>query len=240
MSGWTIFKAVVKSKKDKLFEKEDKRPLLDTELPLGIRIGSKVSFETTPFVIHSNLLMSAPSGDFIVSAWEEMELSEDTKCHRFFLTSEKESDRNVMLQAVVEKSTVNECKLFDVYDEITPSCDDEWEFWLDDETGAIGRANFGIDPDNGDHVDFYRDGAWADSEEERIYPFEFSGLVRTHSKDDDPSSLSHQMMMYGRHIDEREDMAEYCLLSLDEGAELAVIAIYVGIDISNSGIIVKY
>lgn len=241
MSGWKIFKAVVKAKKDKLLEKKDDRPILDNNLPLNIRIGSKVSFETTTFIIHHNLLMDAPFGDFIVTAWEEMPLSEGEKCHRFFLTNEKDSNRIVMLQIIANSDGhLSEGKLFDVYDEVTPSSDDDWGFWLNDDTGAIGRMSFSINDDRKGDIEYGRDEAWAESDSERIYPFQFNGNIRTHSKDDEPTEASHQMMMYGRWADESEEIAEYCLLSLDETKELSAISVYVGIDMANSGITVKY
>lgn len=235
MGLFNIFKAVAGKKLGNAKEAliQGKREAIDSSLPLQIHIGSCLVLDQTPFLIHGEAITQAPPApECLVFAYGQMNLG-DSIVHRFYLESCSDPDKKSVLQMVVGEA-IEECRLFASLDEVYPDSAEDWEFWIGDEDGYIGLPTFE------DKEGRAYDRVWGD-DEGRITPAELTETLYLDSFGDKKATVAHASMLYGRWIDEENEMAEYILISREEHTDgSALIQISTGIDIIPESITVKY
>ncbi len=240
MGSWHIFRAIASKKagdvKGFLKKKKQSEPV-DKKLPFNIHIGSSIKFDQSPYIVYGDRMnMKSPGKNCIVAAYGKIDLG-GSKVHRFYLYDNDNEENTSILQIVFDEdnSELEECRLFKSQDEIYPKDEDEWGFWLDEEDGSIGWHAF---QDKSENV-FER--VWGNEDSERIDPVCFSETVFLDKYGENVSSIENTSMLYGRWIDEDNEMAELAFISVEESDdESALIQIYTGIDIMPESFNVNY
>jgi hypothetical protein len=103
------------------------------------RVGMSFPMDPSPFVLVAGTTKVTPPPDGMISV-EAIGLVSDgpDKLNRLYLPG-----RNTFLQLHLAGSgDPDECRYFSKVDEVTPSSQDEWGFWLDPAQGMIGWPQF--------------------------------------------------------------------------------------------------
>lgn len=134
----------------------------DQNLPLGLRIGSRVQIDETPFLLAGeNVSLEYPGAESLVGAYSKTNLYGLTT-YRFYL-EDRDSDAESMLMLVLnEQGAVAEQYLFREHaeiplyyvslDDVPPGADDVHavDFWVGEAGGIIGQPIF-FTPDEKDY-----------------------------------------------------------------------------------------
>ena len=240
MAGvWQIFKGIVQEKKKQNDDSAKKGEPIDRDLPLGLHMDALVELDQTLFILagEGQLHLTFPGIRNVVAAIGFLKLDQWTIRH-FYLHSERNVDEQSVLRIITEgnKNTpVTECRLFRLLDEIYPSSNEEWDFWLSERDGSIGLSQF----QSKDGVMF--DRVWDADNAARIAPYMFHEKIYLDRYGSQSKSVSHQSMTYGRQAMADPQVNEYILLSLEEeNFNEANISILAGIDIEPRAIKVVY
>ena len=129
---------------------------IDNELPLNLRIGSRVQFAEAPFLLAGDEThVPYPGEETLLTAFSEVELA-GMKTYRLYLDSRNEPDQSVMLMLLVDDDAVHveeryvfheqyELPLFHVAVTEVPEHEDETsavDFWLAKDEGILGMPLF--------------------------------------------------------------------------------------------------
>lgn len=228
MSTWKIFKKILTKKKDQAISQDRER--IDTDLPLGFRLGGLVSLEQADFIIHRDKLnFDNPGKDHVVKAWGSFELF-GVKFHRFYCLG-KENEEQSIIQVSEVDGKPEDVRLFRNFEEVTPQDDTEWEDWLG-KNGHIGQGEFGWDDEDGTPVDFVR--VWDSDLQGRTNPAHFVETIHTDPYGEDPLQMVSDTMLYSRPLD--EEKAEYLMITAEQTEEEACVRLIVGLDIGHNDI----
>ncbi|MBF0465745.1 MAG: DUF2491 family protein [Nitrospirae bacterium] len=231
--GAAIFRHIYEKNKQKpagFLRKKPRR--IDVNLPLGIRINGMVRFDESKFVINSDVLKAqSPGGGIHTVAAGEKFMIGSLKIYRFYL-EENETKQQSVLQIPVSNDEMEGMVLFRIIEEIYPQDEEEWDFWLNEETGCIGNKDFRIREEDGSDTLYYR--IWGD-DERYVKPIFFRSVISTDSYGLTGMKTENIGMIYGREI--TETLQEYLfivyekLLDDDGHTEEAKIILMAGIDI---------
>ncbi len=238
---WNIFKKIGQRKVDEYKESFGKgfSDRLDADLPLGLRFNCLVELPEVDFILAgSDLLIKYPGSDCSVASLGKFAVG-DSMAYRLYLDS---SAGPYMLQIVADsKKVVEECKLFMPYDEVFPSGDDDWAFWLAEEDGYIGLNIF----DTKTSVRFFR--VWENSDDvrvlekdasgarlDRIPPERFIEKIYLDPYGERTETITYDAMLYGRQVTENVD--EYLMVSAVDQSDGASVQIMVGVELAPASI----
>lgn len=240
MGSWHILRAIASKKAGEakgFFKKKKQAEPIDRKLPFDIHLGSSIEFDQSPYIVYGDKLkLSSPGETCIVTALGKIEL-DASRVYRFYLYDSENEENTSMLQIVVDEdnSEIEECRLFKTEDEIFPEDQNEWGFWLDEEEGYIGWHSFQDKTEN-----IYQ-RIWGEEDAEREEPVSFSETVFLDKYGENVSTIDNTAMLYGRWIDEENEMAELILISAEEsGDDSALVEIYAGIDILPGSFKINY
>ena len=119
---------------------------LRQDYPLGLHPNAILRFDPTDFILAgTDLKIDFPTGDMAVAAIGEFRCLGIPFC-RFYLRDL--GDEEWALQ-VADDSRNPEVVLYRTIDEVYP---DDWDFWLNEQTGLIGYKDFHTP----DEIDYYR------------------------------------------------------------------------------------
>lgn len=245
MSTWRILRNVAKNKTEPIYKifggKVESEP--EDKLPLGIHLGGKIQIEQTSFLLGRKgeipLQLESPGKELIVIAYGQIKY-DNAKIYRIYLES-VDSSKEAILQIVEEDGNISEVRLFRSIDEIYPADEDEWAFWLADDDGYIGLNEFSLKED--DFPDstppaYFR--VWGDESQYRVQPLEWIEFLHFAQDESQIMKITHQIMLYGRWVNEDNDIAEYALLDMEESSEEACVNVFLGIEIEPAGIKMVY
>lgn len=185
------------------------------DLPEPLRLGAILALEPGEALRYEglDLALPLPRGEMVVEAVSSMELF-GLKVSRAYV---KTGDRQALFQFHQQKDgTLLDVNCFQVYQEIFPASEADWDAWLG-ENGLIG----GPDLTTPSGVTYARD--WGDGA--RAEPVEALERVFT-AQDAAPIEVRHQMMLYRREIGEDQ---EFMLVSADEEPGQALIRCLAGV-----------
>ncbi len=114
------------------------RSRIDTNLPLGIRFGSFVTFEPTPFLLQEGSRIGAPTKPLEVVSYDTFDYGGNL-VYRFYFR-----DSKYFLQVMRSSSgslIEGELKIFRNHLETNPVTQEDWDFWLQQGFGMIGLKN---------------------------------------------------------------------------------------------------
>ena len=156
-------------------------PEKEPDYPLGLHLNAILRFDPTDFILTAkNFKTALPAGDISVMAVGEFN-SLGVSFHRFYLKDLK--DAEWVLQ-VADKKQDLELILFQTIDEVYP---DDWDLWLNEQTGLIGYKDFHT-PDQVEYSRVFRNPGPSYSS-----PVEFRESIRGCGQ---KVSISHAMMLY--------------------------------------------
>ncbi len=188
------------------------------EYPLGLHLNAILRFDPTDFILAGQeLKIELPSGDMAVMAIGEFRAG--IQYYRFYLKDL--SNREWVLQ-VADGKDGTEAVVYQTLDEVYP---DDWDFWLNKETGLIGYKDFHTP----DQSEYYR--VFKNPGPDYANPIEFREQIRS---DVEPLFVNHAMMLYSREVvtSGDEKLTEYLLVSREEDQEGALVRIMAGVPIT--------
>ena len=134
-------------------------------------------------------------------------------------TTTSSSNAKTLLQLADDK-TSQELVLYQTQDEVYP---DDWDFWLNEETGLIGYKDF----QTPDGLLYFR--ALHMPGPDYANPIEFQENVKG---DDDNFYINHAMMLYSRGVETPgSEMTEYLLVSKEIDEEGALVRVMAGVPV---------
>ena len=220
-------------------QEKDISSRVDNDLPLGLRIGSKISCSTAGYALYrGQMLMKKIDDPLYVLSFGTFEIANSTqKGFRFRLGAEHEV--SATLQIILQEEDITECRLFTPYANDYPQGSEMdqarfWEDWLD-EDGRIGISTFSLEDDG---VEYGR--AISPDGPDWINPIEAEEVVYQDSFDTKVERIHHMFMTYGRWLDEELEVAEFLMLSAEDHENEALVTLQIGIDIPSSGVSVHY
>jgi hypothetical protein len=193
-------------------------PEKEPDYPLGLHLNAILRFDPTDFILTAkNFKIDLPAGDISVMAIGEFK-SLGVSFHRFYLKDLK--DAEWVLQMADNKQDL-ELILFQTIDEVYP---DDWDLWLNEQTGLIGYKDFHT-PDQVEYCRVFRNPG-----PDYSSPIEFGESIRGCGE---KVSISHAMMLYSRDVESLagENMTEYLLVSREEDEEGVLVRIMAGVPV---------
>ncbi|HET9018899.1 MAG TPA: DUF2491 family protein [Acetobacteraceae bacterium] len=186
------------------------------------RVGMTFPFDPSPFLLAMAATKVKPPPESGMISIEAIGLVTDgaVSLHRLYLPG-----RDAFLQLhLAESGEPDECRYFSRIDEVTPSSQDEWGFWLDPAQGMIGWPQFQAKDGK------LYDRIWAPGEG-RIAPREQAETV-----EDVQGTRTRKLlaMLYGAHTGAAPPApdTEYLLVCAVDDAGQAWVEIFAGIDIN--------
>jgi len=231
MTIWELIKARrEKSLQEKLTARQMANPL-DRGLPFGLHLDGKLEIA---ILLPEPINPLFAQGAHIIEGFSEVTLM-GYKCFRVLLRPEQGETGSYFLISQKDDETL--VRWFINVDEVFPSSDEEWDFWLSDEDGSIGIQQF--QSKDGELFD----RLWGAREESMVEPVCFEErLVLNRFDDSETKSIEHRSMLYGREV--RDDICpcdEYVLLSACKEDDGSYVSIDVGVDLDiNANIKVIY
>lgn len=200
---------------------KEKPVRVDQGWPHGITIFSRVNLDLTKFLLAEEFMsMDAPAskGTIVeVGIIRQQSGCIDYLC-RIAPDGAKENDTQTILYIETDGEKPLDTKLFTMKAEIYPESSDDWDMWLNPESGIIGSEIL-TSPDG---VEYYR--MWGKGS--HVLPIEAREEVISDRFGKDTQHNSLKTMMYGRKITKEgsneEISAEYALVSVvnDEFIEI--------------------
>jgi hypothetical protein len=238
-------------------------PRIDGGLPYGLKIGARVLFEDTPFILAEGVGHQVKKPDVqAVAAYGRMGMRPSGRpggaeffagyvLHRFYL----EDGVNV-IQAVTNprgEHVPGELRLYRLVREWFPQNLSEWSIWVStnddpDDRYCIGFNRFDL-PEAADtaRIAYSYARMWPSSQEaaEQVSGVEFSETLNADPYGGDTAEVKHQVMLYGR-VPERPGTFpesvpipdEWMLLAMSEYPDSAVVQAHAGLAIVESDFIV--
>lgn len=197
-------------------------PSLSGSTRTGFRVGMTFPFDPSPFLLAAGATkVKPPQGGGMVSI-EAVGLVTDgsVALYRLYFPG-----RDAFLQLHLSGSGgPDECRYFNRIDEVTPSSQDEWGFWLDRTQGVIGWPQFQT-KDGKLYNRIWAPGAGRIAPHQQIETIEDVASTRQHKL------LS---MLYGAPTEAAPPApdTEYILVSAVEDSGQAWVEIHAGIDIN--------
>lgn len=187
-------------------------------LPLGLRLGAVVTFDHLPFKMLGNAtLLELPTAPQTVEARGVVDLGEGLLLHRFYLTDD------LFLQVALRGGRVEQIKLFQFFDTVTPGSRNALQAWL--QPGSrLGAAHYEVGGKS-----FVR--CWGEEGDDYAPPVAFEETVYKKEEEAD-YDLTHYAMLYERDMP-GTDRSESLLIAVeDSGPNDYCIVTSIGLDLS--------
>ena len=186
--------------------------------PLNLRLGAVVTIDKLPFkMLGAATLLDLPDDPQTVEARGIIDLGEGIQLHRYYLTDD------LFLQIAQRNSRVEQIKLFQFFDTLTPGSRASLETWL--QPGSrLGAATFEA---NG-RV-FQR--CWGEPSDTYAPPVVFEETVYKEETQAD-YDLTHYAMLYERELPGSERSENLLIAVEDSGPNDFCIVTSIGLDIS--------
>jgi hypothetical protein len=185
-------------------------------------VGAIISIEPGEVLRYEGLglTLPLPSGEIVVEAVSGAELFGLTVSRAYVKTGE----RQAMFQFQQQKDgSLLDVNCFQVYQEIYPGSESDWETWLG-EGGLIGGKDLNA-PNGAAYLRDWGDGGYAE-------PVEYREQIFT-APDRAPIVVNHKMMLYSREIG---DAQEYMLVSADEEPGQALVRCLAGVVMNSQAV----
>jgi len=193
-------------------------PEAPTTNPLNLRLGAVVTIDKLPFkMLGAATLLDLPDDPQTVEARGTIDLGEGITLHRYYLTDD------LFLQVAQRNGRVEQIKLFQFFDTITPGSRASLDTWL--QPGSrLGAATF----EAGGRV-FQR--CWGEPGDTYAPPVVFDETVYKVETQAD-YDLTHYAMLYERELPGTERSENLLIAVEDSGPNDFCIVTSIGLDIS--------
>jgi Protein of unknown function (DUF2491) len=193
--------------------------------PDWFRVGMTFAVDPTPFILATNVTQVRAPEDTTASGLISVEAvgevtTDEGRWHRLYLPG-----RQYFFQVHLDaEGQPDECRYFSLLDEVVPSSQEEWAFWLDTAEGAIGWPEFQT-KDGKVYTRVWAHGAT------RVAP---RTLTETLMHATGTTSRVRQAMLYAAPtgVVAPEPPTEYMLVAAAEQEEQAWVEIFAGIDVN--------
>ncbi len=220
----SILKSGVRDLKNKVSKGDEDE---DFATPFGLRIGAAVDIDTLPLRMHAaDLHIELPEETIIIVAQGYIDLGDSTHAHRYYTSDE--TMIQVLTVAGMEDQHVEELTIFVPYKSYYPDSDGAWAQWTAN-GGKLGAQVFRLD----DGTEYSR--VWFDTSEGYTEPVKFTESVYEDPDSDECSNVFHEVMLYGRNLEEGKKN-EYLLVSAEDYEGEKTVELMVGVDLDASNL----
>ena len=219
---------------------------IDDELPLNLRIGSRVRFAEAPFLLAGESTRVAyPGEETLLTAFSEVELA-GLKTFRLYLDARDEEERSAMLMLLMDNAgeQVDERYVFEEKYELplyhlrtsdVLAHEDETtavDFWLAEEEGILGMPLFHT-PDESTY-----ERLWEHDQDIWLKPAKLSEIIQLDPYGDNPTEVEHLgTMLYARSFEGLSgETLEYLLATVERDADGFRVRIWVGLPLAPADI----
>ncbi|MBB1126659.1 DUF2491 family protein [Thiospirillum jenense] len=202
--------------------------------PAGLRVGMTIPIDPSAFILAAPYTAiqtpEAATSSGLLSVTAVSTVTSDTlNWQRLYLTDDEQQFFQLHFD---ENKQPDECRYFSLLDEVTPSNEDEWSFWLDQYEGVIGWPDF----QTKDGQLYQRVWAAGDT---RIAP----RILDETLDQTDQSQLRRRLraMLYARDTNAMTPAppVEYLLVAAIKQNNTAWVTLHVGIDIQPAALQLK-
>lgn len=224
-----ILKKKLEQRKNK---KQEKKTRIDRDLPLDLRVGSKVKLPTGSWVLYMDqILMEKPVKEGYVLSFGKTELEGNTY-FRFYIGEADETQ--AILQIGMDGDQVGECRVFTPFAEIVPQTEQEWEEWIEVD-GLLGQNDL-----QNDEAGVSYDRIWGDDKEPWVQPPFYVEAISCGPFEGDPVvEIANNGMLFGRWLEE-DVFAEYLMAEFQEQEDEAAINIMIGYDVPYQSVKIEF
>jgi len=194
-------------------------PEKEPDYPLGLHLNATLRFDPSDFILAGERFkINYPAGDILVMAVGEF-VCLGVPFHRFYLKDLKDTE---WVLEVADDKRNSQLALFQTIDEVYP---DDWDLWLNDQTGLIGYK----DLKTPDQIEYFR--VFRNPGPDYVQPIEFQESVKGGGQE---FLIGHAMMLYSREIPATGDekLTEYVLVSKEEDEEGLLVRIMAGVPVN--------
>jgi hypothetical protein len=225
---------------------EEKKTRIDTALPLGLRVGSRVKISEVPFMLAGEgIYVAYPGEESLVGAYSESDMA-GLKSFRFYLKDRNDEAQESILLALMDESgsDVAEIYLFreqaeiplyyNSLDEVPPDGDEvnAVNFWIGEQAGIIGMPLFNT-PD-----DIVYERLWQNELDAHIPPLSMNERIHLDPYGDTIMQVEHLgTMLYARSVEGLSDAVdEYIMPTVEKDDDGFRVRIWVGLPLALSDI----
>lgn len=244
MSMKQYLRLKVQAAKDR-FSKDEEKTRIDGNLPLNLRMGSRVQFSETPFLLASEEShVKHPGDETLLTAFSEVDLA-GMKTFRLYLDDREDPEQSAMLMLIMgdQANTVEERFLFNEQYEIpiyhvslsdVPEHEDETtavDFWIGKEEGILGMPMFHT-PD-----ELTYDRQWEPDRDVWLEPTTHAERINLDAFGDNTTEVDHLgTMLFARAFEGLGGMEviEYLLPTVERDADGFRVRIWVGIPLAEA------
>jgi hypothetical protein len=209
------------------FKEEPNR--FDLNLPLRFALGRGVTIDPTPFILAGNdILVDQPKGEGKVVAIGQIDidLGGEFKIYRFYLQYLDSKDSIIQLVQDKTSKVIVEIMYLQTMDEVTPGDIDDWDVWLNKETGLLGYKDFTTQ--NG--VEYTR--SLPEHGGDKVNPIEMEEFLSIDPYGPNDMIVNHEVVYYGRTVN--SETSEFCIVSKEDDNGGDYIRILSGIPLEQS------
>lgn len=237
----------VQAAKDRWSGDGNDKVRVDNELPLNLRIGSRVQFAEAPFLLAGDAThVPYPGAETLLTAFSEVELA-GMKTYRLYLDSRDEPDESAMLMLLMDESGENvderyvfheqyELPLYHVAVTDVPEHEDETsavDFWLAKEEGILGMPLFHT-PDESTY-----ERLWEQDQDVWLKPAASNETITLDPYGENTTAVEHLgSMLFARVVDGLGGIEthEYLLPTVERDADGFRVRIWVGLPLAAADI----
>ena len=222
---------------------KDDRTRVDNELPLNLRVGSRVQFEEAPFLLAGDAtFVPFPGAEALLTAFSEVQLA-GMKTFRLYLDSRENPDESAMLMLLMDDNGTDvserylfheqyELPLFHVSMADVADHEDETsavDFWLAKNEGILGMPMFHT-PEEATY-----ERLWEADQDVWLKPTTLSETIMLDPYGENRTEVEHLgTMLFARVFDGLGDieLQEYLLPTVERDTDGFRVRIWVGLPIS--------
>ena len=245
MSMKQYLRLKVQAAKDRWSGDDKDKVRIDGDLPLNLRIGSRVQFAEAPFLLAGDAThVPYPGAETLLAAFSEVELA-GIKTFRLYLDSRDDSDQSVMLMLLMDDDGEHvderyvfheqyELPLYHVAVTDVPDHEDETsavDFWLAKDEGILGMPLFHT-PDESTY-----ERLWEPDQDIWLNPVSSTEMITLDPYGEGQTEVEHLgSMLFARVIDGLGgvETQEYLLPTVERDSDGFRVRIWVGLPLSTT------
>ena len=243
MSMKQYLRLKVQATKDRFARNDEEKTRIDADLPLNLRMGSRVQFSETPFLLAGEQThVQHPGDETLLTAFSQVALA-GMDTYRLYLDDREDPDRSAMLMLIMDDQSKDvaerfifneqyEIPIYHVSLDDVPEHEDETsavDFWIGKEQGILGMPVFHT-PD-----ELTYDRQWEPERDVWLEPTKHAERINLDAFGETTTEVDHLgTMLFARSIEALGgiDTIEYLLPTVERDADGFRVRIWVGIPVA--------
>lgn len=245
MSMKQYLRLKMQAAKDRFSKDDEEKPRIDGNLPLNLRMGSRLQFSDTPFLLAGeNSHVRHPGDETLLTAFSQVKLA-GMSTYRLYLDDRDDPERSAMLMLIMDDKSDEvaerfifneqyEIPLYHVSLDDVPEHEDETaavDFWIGKEQGILGMPMFHT-PDELNY-----DRQWEPERDIWLKPASHAEQINLDAFGESTTDVDHLgTMLFARAFEGlgNVEIVEYLLPTVERDTEGFRVRIWVGLPIGDT------